>query len=332
MLVRKTLMFFLLLPLMLGISLLAAAQQEKRLRPRPEPNQGICTGSGEVQGRRGLLVDRGGGLVYDTWLDVTWLRDANMSKTMGLSKDGLMTAAEAMKWAADLVYQGYTDWRLPDARNLYKSEPRPGWRIRTSELGHLFYDKLGNSATMKVDDRRGLKNSSPFVNVQPFRYWCSTKYQMSSDLWWYFDMGSGYQWDAFASATGYAWAVRDGDSRPLNLNRGDIPPIPQPPPYTMDSSPELVAIPNTEITALRDSKVDIFSYRGYWWRSFQERWYRSTGYNGPWYYVRPEMTCPCPCQQAGVTRVHIRKMAKRMGHPPTRHSLRRTGRAERNCL
>jgi hypothetical protein len=236
-----------------------------------------------------ILVDRGGGLIYDTWLDVTWLRDASMARTMGLSKDGFMTAPEAMKWAADLVYQGYTDWRLPDARNLYKSKPRGGWKIRTSEMGHLFYDELGNSATLKIDDRSGLKNSGPFINLQPFRYWSGTQHYMSSDFWWYFDMGNGYQWDGIASAGGYAWAVRDGDSRPLNLNRPDAPLIPQPPAYTLKVPPELVAIPDTEVFALRDSRVDIFLYRGYWWRSFEKHWYRSSGYNGPWNYVRPEM-------------------------------------------
>lgn len=235
------------------------------------------------------LVDRGGGLIYDTWLDVTWLRDANMARTMGLSKDGLMTASEAMKWAADLVYQGYTGWRLPDARNLYKSQPREGWKVRTSELGHLYYDELGNSATMKIDDRSGLRNNGPFINLQPFRYWTNTKYHMPSDFWWYFDMGNGYQWAGLASARSYAWAVRDGISRPLDLNKPDAVPIPQPPSYMLEAPPELVAIPNTEVSAVWDSKVDIFSYHGYWWRSFEGRWYRCTGYNGPWSYVRPEM-------------------------------------------
>jgi len=236
-----------------------------------------------------LLVDRGGGLFYDTWLDVTWLKDANMAKTSGQSSDGLMTVAEAMKWAEDLVYEGYSDWRLPDAHNLYKSEPRPGWKVRTSELGHLYYDELKNSATMKLEERTGLKKTSPFLNVQPFCYWSGTKYETGSEFWWYFDMGSGYQWDAVVSTRCYAWAVRNGDSRPLNLNRPEIPPIPQPPAYTLPTPPALAELPGTEVSVVKDEKVEIFSLGRYWWRLFDTRWYRSNGQNGPWHYVRPEM-------------------------------------------
>ena len=39
------------------------------------------------------LVDRGGGLIYDTTLDITWLQNANVG--------GSMTWAEASSWAAN---------------------------------------------------------------------------------------------------------------------------------------------------------------------------------------------------------------------------------------
>jgi hypothetical protein len=29
------------------------------------------------------LIDRGNGMVYDNWLDITWLTDANYAKTSG---------------------------------------------------------------------------------------------------------------------------------------------------------------------------------------------------------------------------------------------------------
>jgi len=229
------------------------------------------------------LIDRGGGLIYDDTRNITWLQDANMAKSMGLSKDGLMTASEAMKWAEDLVYQGYADWRLPDARNPDGSIPKYGWEARTSEMGHLFFEELGNSATVNIFDPSGLKNSGPFLNLQPFRYWSSTKYHIPSDFWWYFNFGVGYQWDGLASAGSYAWAVRDGDSRPLNQSG-----TPNPPSYAPASAPSVIGIPETEVATVRDPSVSIFAYRGYWWRWFEGRWYRSSSYRGPWSYVRPE--------------------------------------------
>jgi len=87
------------------------------------------------------LIDRGGGLIYDDVLNITWLQDANYAATE-LSDDrvneiiaavgsidghaltafdfwwngnytGVMTSWGAKAWADQLVYQGYNDWRLP---------------------------------------------------------------------------------------------------------------------------------------------------------------------------------------------------------------------------
>ena len=60
------------------------------------------------------LIDRGGGLIYDDDRDITWLADANYAMTSGYDADGMMTWSEAMTWAGNLNYGGYTDWRLPD--------------------------------------------------------------------------------------------------------------------------------------------------------------------------------------------------------------------------
>ena len=61
------------------------------------------------------LVDRGGGMLYDTVLNVTWLQDANYAKTSGycdtpgncLQLDGRMTWAKANTWANNLDYGGH---------------------------------------------------------------------------------------------------------------------------------------------------------------------------------------------------------------------------------
>jgi hypothetical protein len=74
------------------------------------------------------LMDRGGGLIYDSVLDITWLQDANYAKTSGYvtpdDRDvtityGAMTWAEAVEWVEDLNYfdathnMTWSNWRLP---------------------------------------------------------------------------------------------------------------------------------------------------------------------------------------------------------------------------
>lgn len=41
------------------------------------------------------LFDRGGGLIYDSVQNITWLADANYAKTSGYDDDGRMTWGEA---------------------------------------------------------------------------------------------------------------------------------------------------------------------------------------------------------------------------------------------
>ena len=52
------------------------------------------------------LLDRGPNLVYDDVLNITWTRNANLGSS-------LVVWADAMTWAANLVYGGFDDWRLP---------------------------------------------------------------------------------------------------------------------------------------------------------------------------------------------------------------------------
>lgn len=53
---------------------------------------------------------------YDTALNITWLADANYSKTSGYSEYGDMIWDVAKAWAAQLNINGITGWRLPDVK------------------------------------------------------------------------------------------------------------------------------------------------------------------------------------------------------------------------
>ncbi len=91
-----------------------------------------------ISGAQAALVDRGGGLIYDTVLDVTWTQDANLASTLFVPPppecyeeggeifcfppetfNGRMNFADANAWAAALEFYDserdvtWDDWRLP---------------------------------------------------------------------------------------------------------------------------------------------------------------------------------------------------------------------------
>jgi len=55
-----------------------------------------------------------------------------------------------------------------------------------------------------------------------------------------------------------------------------------PPLIAFSGPPEVVVIPNTYVYAVPEVGVDIFFYNGWWWRSWEGRWYRSKHYNSGW--------------------------------------------------
>jgi len=164
------------------------------------------------------LIDRGGGVVYDDDLHITWLADANYAKTSGHDQFGLLTWEEAMTWAENLEFMGATEWRLPT------SDPSCfEFGCANSEMGHLFYNELGGSS-----DRNIFSSTDPdlalFQNIQTANgYWSSTQSALDVLLGraqsFYF--GNGAQGPAETNFFLYAWAVHDGD--PF------APPIPIPP-------------------------------------------------------------------------------------------------------
>lgn len=186
------------------------------------------------------LFNRGGGLIYDSDLNITWLQDANYAYTSGYDADGRMTWYDAMTWADSLVYGGFSDWRLPKALAVNQSyypfsfdgSTGYGYNVTTgSEMGHLYYTELGNNGALATDGTDsppgwGLKNTRPFTNLQPYEYWSGTE---STDTNWAWDF-SFYSGGQFADPKAYddlygvdifefyAMAVRSGDPE---RERGD---------------------------------------------------------------------------------------------------------------
>jgi PEP-CTERM motif-containing protein len=212
--------------------------------------------SGVVQAE---LLDRGGGLLYDDVLNVTWLQDANYAKTTLYSADGKLTWSAANTWAANLSFYDserrvyYTDWRL--AANTPVSGANwnyatkndgtsdVGWNItsRNSELSYMYYVNLGLKGFYSPTDvmpnstqrstyglfGNGTSGGQADVglvhNLQSNAYSSGTTYGTSSDAF-AFATNTGVQWHYAKSAPYFVWAVRPGDVAPA---------IPEPEAYAM---------------------------------------------------------------------------------------------------
>lgn len=165
------------------------------------------------------LIDRGGGLIYDDVLNITWLQDANFAKTAGYDSDGKMEWGFAKTWVESLSYGGYSDWRLPT------TPPSPSicggstgyvYGCTDSEMGHLFYQELGgisgNYILNSLDPDLAL-----FSNIQPDGYWSGLEIRVHPSIGPHspeavnFRMDDGRQGGEYKSVSLYAWAVRDGD-------------------------------------------------------------------------------------------------------------------------
>jgi hypothetical protein len=153
------------------------------------------------------LYDRGGGFIYDSDQDITWLQDANYAKTSGLIDTGMMDWNSAMLWAANLEYGGYNDWRLPSVGE----NPVIGYNATGSEMGYLYYtpepNGLGNLAGVDIS------NKGPFINLEYGTYWTNTEYDLDPQNAWTFFFGYGAQSPdrKYLTNNYYAWAVHDGD-------------------------------------------------------------------------------------------------------------------------
>lgn len=164
------------------------------------PGQGIWETSLQA---RDLDGNAGNGpeAFYDTVLDVTWLRNADVN--------GLMTWGTAVTWAAGLDVNGIRGWRLPtmidtgapgcDSGN---GGTDCGLNVQTksgdptryeagqtvySEMGHLYYVTLGNGAL------GGLSNKAGFQNLQDSVYWYGLQYALNAYQAWSLVATVGHQ-------------------------------------------------------------------------------------------------------------------------------------------
>jgi hypothetical protein len=151
----------------------------------------------DINGNAVAGSDASSVFLYDDVLKVTWLRDANAN--------GAMTWANAVAWADRLAVGAFDDWRLPTALNADGSGPcGPAFNCTGSEMGHLWYTALGNTAG-------AFTNDGDFLNMQSNVYWSGTEYAPSPTSAWVFNTYNGFQGGNFKGSQVYAMAVRPGD-------------------------------------------------------------------------------------------------------------------------
>jgi hypothetical protein len=181
------------------------------------------------------------GLVYDAAQELTWLQDANYAQTSGYDSDGFMTWDASVDWAEQLVFGGWDDWRLWSVTdtgisgcNFSRTGGTDcGYNIdtATSELGHLWYDTLGNTAAYDTDGNYrgsgnyGLTKIGPFQNFDEGLYWSGTESAQYSFNAWSFYALTGYQIDDYKDDQFQAWAVRPGQ---VDVAALDAQPVPTP--------------------------------------------------------------------------------------------------------
>jgi hypothetical protein len=207
------------------------------------------------------LIDRGGGLIYDDVLDITWLQDASYASTIGHPDSGLMTWAEANAWVANLSYFDsvrsvtYDDWRLPTASPINGTTfdtnfsnnattdagfaptttdgTDGGWRDGAGnpvhEMGHLWYVTLGNlgECTPDNDNPSGCipQLGSGLSNSGPFTNILPLGYWSDPE----FDSGSVLRFD-IQFGDRFLHTNLDSPSPPTNVvwavRSGDVVPVP----------------------------------------------------------------------------------------------------------
>lgn len=172
----------------------------------------------------------GGGVVSDSIQNITWMKDANVFKTLcdadhplaiGFNSSGItclfngaMTWNSANSWVAylnDHNYLGFNDWRLPNMLlfdgSCEGAEPGSGYNCQKfgSELSYLHNVTLRNPNAKGIGDLGNavdidcsgncFENAGPFINVHGI-YWSNLKYISpisGDDVVEVFDFSTGYK-------------------------------------------------------------------------------------------------------------------------------------------
>ncbi len=150
----------------------------------------------------------------DDWSDqVAWADSLNISGVLEIDLlDGYTVVWETND-------EKISSWRLPMTVDGiweygYDGTTTGGYNITSSEMGHLFYEELGNLGYYDTSGNSqsgwGLQNTGDFDNLNASWYWSGTEYENTTDCAWNFFMYHGDQNVYRKYDRGYGLAVRSG--------------------------------------------------------------------------------------------------------------------------
>jgi hypothetical protein len=181
-------------------------------------------------------INRGNGMIYDPTRNLTWIADMNLALTTNYTAPGVwpnkaMSWGAAVQFADNLVYGGFSDWRLPTLNLndptcsdtiLFGAVPvTQGSGCTGGELSGLFGTGLGNQPWSSVLDQVGdtpdqLANFALFTDVKQGHYWASNSTPFGGLTYvWQYSTFWGTVWadskEYSAISGGRVVLVRDGD-------------------------------------------------------------------------------------------------------------------------
>lgn len=128
--------------------------------------------------------DNGDGTITDSATGLMWMADDSGAFGVGGDGDGALDWRQALDWCEDIRYAGYSDWRLPDAKEL---QSIVDYTRSPATTGTAAIDPVFN-VTPIIDEGNGI--NFPF-------YWTSTTHVKSNG------MGDSAVYIAFGEALGW---------------------------------------------------------------------------------------------------------------------------------
>jgi hypothetical protein len=168
------------------------------------------------------LIDRGGGLIYDNVLNITWLQNA--------AGEPGGSWGDAMEYVDQLVYYDsfrkvtWSDWRLPTTINRSIVFDEKSYDLNPSidnEMAYMYYINLGFQAEYTKDIYQApfpiLPTDSLIHDLDFKGYWTGTPVNDERGRAWYFHFHQGWESIDNPGTKMHAWAVRDGDVAPVPI-------------------------------------------------------------------------------------------------------------------
>ena len=181
-------------------------------------------GSGVIAGGDGTPYQ----LIYDTAQDITWFDYSNALGSWGIQDawaSGLVVQFEGMdldQWRLPRTFEEFADldqgfgYEGPVGVDGYYDYAW-GYNMVNSELGHLYYETLGNLGYYATDGtwpQDGWENQDlgVFAELQDNWYWHETKYSPDPEFMaWYFDFDEGLHGFQNTGISRLGIAVMDGN-------------------------------------------------------------------------------------------------------------------------